>query len=452
MVDGLHASFPSLTTLSSVDIAGEGAGTTVAQELLALADKDADQDTRISACESDIAELRESIKQNEERLALWGRGVVAGFIPKEPETKVVAERLAVTIDFTPQEDASIDGTLIDGTGALWMNAGASGVTFSADGVFTFHKAATLTSTLKTKYGISGVTMSRDMGSLVTFTDNPLLLLEILQAYTKLSASNVTKVLAKADDFDPKDFVKMDTSGAIETPIYVYPEDGKLKTLCAYFNDENASDDLIFDISKRTEMLLGKLDRKSIPRTATDKYTRAGIRETFTVMGNFLRTARSFRKAAVLGLKSAYEKEWADYSCFSKTTEPNDGQVCVGSLMVAGKEAAVITTGREQIYTSPFMQVSPLFKTDSSSSDNSGGTGSGTIVEGSRFDVQITKIGSSKIALIKAYREITGASLADAKKAVESEDGATLKDVGAADVQIFKKKLEDAGATVKLINL
>ncbi|MCG8552072.1 MAG: DUF4815 domain-containing protein, partial [Desulfobacterales bacterium] len=115
MVTGRHAAFPSLTTLTSGDIAGATAGQTVARELKALAEKDAVQDGRLDSCESDIAGLKESIKQNEQRLALWGRGVVAGFIPDEPETAIIAERLKVSMDFTSQQ-----GTLIDGTGALWM--------------------------------------------------------------------------------------------------------------------------------------------------------------------------------------------------------------------------------------------------------------------------------------------------------------------------------------------
>jgi ribosomal protein L7/L12 len=439
MVDGPDAAFPSLTTLTSGDIAGATAGQTVAQELQALADKDADQDGRLDACESDIAGLKETIKQNEQRLALWGRGVVAGFIPAEPEITSVGERLAVSIKFTSQT-----GTLIDGTGALWMNTGASGMTYSADGVFTFHKQSTLISTLQTKYNVRGITISRGMDAIVTYTDNPLLLVEILQAYTNLDLS---KLLSKADDFDPKDFVKMDTGGTIETPIYVYPENDKLKTVCAYFRDENASDELIFDISRRTQVLEGRLEHKRIPRTATDKYTRAGTREAFKVIENAPRTARIFKKGAVRAIKSAHEKEWADYSCFSKTIAPNDGQVCVGSLIVVGKEAAVVTTGREQVYTSPFRQVSPLFKAESPADTDTDDTATGP-----RYDIQLTTVGSSKIATIKAYRDLTGVTLADAKAKIESGEPLILEGVDAVEARKFKAGLEAAGATVKLITL
>jgi ribosomal protein L7/L12 len=439
MIDGRPAAFPSLTTLTSGDIAGATDGQTVAQELQTLADKNAVLDGRLDTCESDIAELREAIIQNEQRLALWGRGVVAGFIPATPRMAMVARRLRVGIDFTSQ-----NGTLIDGTGALWMNTGASGITYSADGVFTFHKQTTLLSTLKTKYNIQGTTINHGLDAIVTFTDNPLLLVEILQAYTSLDLS---KLLVKADDFEPKDFVKMDTGGTIETPIYVYPEDGKLKTLCAYFRDENASDELIFDISRRTQLLSGRLEHKSIPRTATDKYTRAGTREAFKVIENAPRTARVFKKTAGPVIQSAYEKEWADYSCFSTTTPPNDGQVCVGSLVVIDKEAAVVNTGREQVYTSPFRQISPLFRVEPST-----GKGTDNTPEGPRYDVQLTAVGSSKMAILKAYRDLTGVSLTDAATLLESGEPTLMSNQSAIDARRFKAALEAAGATVKLITV
>ena len=439
MVDGLDAAFPALTALTSSDIAGKTAGKTVAGEIQALADKDAGQDSRLDAFESDIAGLKESIRQDEQRLALWGRGVVAGFIPAEPEVTMVAERLAVPVDFTSE-----NGTLIDGTGALWMNTGALGTTFSADGVFTFHKKTTLMSTLRTKYNIRQLAISREMDAVVTYTDNPLLLLEILQAYTKLDLS---ALLAKADDFDPKDLVKMDTGGTIESPIYVYPENGALKTLCAYFRDENAPDDLIFDISRRTGRLQNLLEHKRIPRTATDKYTRAGTREAFKVVGNSLRSARVFGKAAALAAESAYEKEWAGYSCFETTTPANDGQVCVGSLLVVGKEAAVVAAGREQVYTSPFRQVSPLFQAGIPADTNGD-----NIPQGSRFNVQLTAVGSSKISVIKAYRGLTGVSLTAAKDKIDSGDLFILEEADAIQARRFKAALEAAGATVKLITL
>ena len=439
MVDGPGAAFPSLTALTSGDITGATAGQTVAQELQALADKDAVQDGRLNACETDIAGLKDAIKQNEQRLVLWGRGVVAGFIPAEPEAKAVAERLAVSMAFTSQT-----GALIDGTGALWMNTGASGLTYSADGVFTFHNQSTLISTLQNKYNVRGTTISRGMDAIVTYTDSPLLLLEILQAYTNLDLS---KLLAKVDDFEPKDFVKMDTGGTIETPIYVYPEDEKLKTLCAYFRDENASDELIFDISRRTQLLEGRLEHKRIPRTATDKYTRAGTREAFKVIENAPRTARVFKKGAVREIKSAHEKEWANYSCFSKTITANDGQVCVGSLMIVGKEALVVTTGREQVYTSPFRQVSPLFNAESPADTDTDET-----TTGSRYDIQLTTVGSSKIATIKAYRDLTGVTLADATAKIESGETLIPEGMDAVEARRFKAGLEAAGATVKLITL
>jgi ribosomal protein L7/L12 len=192
---------------------------------------------------------------------------------------------------------------------------------------------------------------------------------------------------------------------------------------------------------------GRLEHKRIPRTATDKYTRAGTREAFKVIENAPRTARVFKKGTFRVIQSAHEKEWADYSCFSKTIAPNDGQVCVGSLIVVGKEAAVVTTGREQVYTSPFRQVCPLFKEEAPADTDTDDT-----TTGPRYDIQLTTVGSSKIATIKAYRDLTGVTLADAKAKIESGEPLILEGVDAVEARKFKAGLEAAGATVKLITL
>lgn len=438
MVDGLHASFPSLTTIASDDIAGATDGMTVADELAALAAKDVEQDGRIDQCESDIVQLRESLNRDAERLALWGRGVVAGFVPKELQIKVVLKRAEVLIAFT-----SSNGSLIDGTGALWMNAGAASSTFFADGVFAFHNENKLKATLKEKYGVTGVQFKYPLASVLTFSDNPVLLLEILQAYATF---DLPKVLKRDDVFDPRDFVQMDTKGAVDSPIYVYPENGALKTVCALFTDAAGNDDLVFDISRRTRRLLGRFERGIVSRTASDKYTRAGIRESFKMI-----EANPRAKGLVIGKSpkptalSDYEKEWAAYACYPQTIAPNDGQVCVGSLMVVGSEASVTADRREQVYTSPFMQLSPLFKAAPATGGNTGGASK-------RFDVKVTKVGASKLKVISAMRTLTGWELKTVKDLVDDGPFVAAESVTSAMAADYKAALEKAGATVQLVGV
>ncbi len=63
-------------------------------------------------------------------------------------------------------------------------------------------------------------------------------------------------------------------------------------------------------------------------------------------------------------------------------------------------------------------------------------------------VVLTAIGDSKVAVIKAVREITGLGLVDAKKVVDNLPAEIKKDVATDEAETIKGKLTDAGATVE----
>ncbi len=66
-----------------------------------------------------------------------------------------------------------------------------------------------------------------------------------------------------------------------------------------------------------------------------------------------------------------------------------------------------------------------------------------------FDVVLAEVGSNKIAVIKAVREITGLGLKEAKDLVEGAPKAVKEGAAKADAEELKKKLEAAGAKVEL---
>ena len=71
-------------------------------------------------------------------------------------------------------------------------------------------------------------------------------------------------------------------------------------------------------------------------------------------------------------------------------------------------------------------------------------------EKTEFDVILKDFGAGKMQVIKLVKEITGASLMDAKKLVESAPDAKIKEgVSKADAEDIQKKLEEAGAKVEL---
>ena len=66
-----------------------------------------------------------------------------------------------------------------------------------------------------------------------------------------------------------------------------------------------------------------------------------------------------------------------------------------------------------------------------------------------YTVELTEAGQSKVKVIKAVKDITGASLMDAKKLVDAAPSEIKKDAKEDEANDIKSKLEDAGATVTL---
>lgn len=68
---------------------------------------------------------------------------------------------------------------------------------------------------------------------------------------------------------------------------------------------------------------------------------------------------------------------------------------------------------------------------------------------SAFDVEITSTGETKIAVIKAVRELTELGLKDAKDLVDAAPKVIKEGVAKDEAEAMKKTLEDAGASVTL---
>jgi large subunit ribosomal protein L7/L12 len=72
-----------------------------------------------------------------------------------------------------------------------------------------------------------------------------------------------------------------------------------------------------------------------------------------------------------------------------------------------------------------------------------------VEEKTEFTVTLKAIGSQKIQVIKAVREITALGLKDAKDMVEAAPKAIKEDVSKAEAEEVAKKLKDAGAEVEI---
>ena len=72
-----------------------------------------------------------------------------------------------------------------------------------------------------------------------------------------------------------------------------------------------------------------------------------------------------------------------------------------------------------------------------------------VEEQTEFDVILTEMGASKIAVIKAVRSVTGLGLKDAKDLVESAPKAVKEAVSKDEAAKIKAEMEEAGAKVEV---
>lgn len=78
-----------------------------------------------------------------------------------------------------------------------------------------------------------------------------------------------------------------------------------------------------------------------------------------------------------------------------------------------------------------------------------GGGAAAAVEQTEFDVILTGFGDKKLDVVKVVKNITGASLMDAKKMVEGVPATIKQAVSKEDAQKIKAEIEANGGTVEL---
>lgn len=79
----------------------------------------------------------------------------------------------------------------------------------------------------------------------------------------------------------------------------------------------------------------------------------------------------------------------------------------------------------------------------------GDGGAAAAVEQTEFDVMLTGFGDKKLDVVKAVKAITGASLMDAKKMVESCPASLKSGASKAEAEKIKADIEAAGGSVEL---
>ena len=78
-----------------------------------------------------------------------------------------------------------------------------------------------------------------------------------------------------------------------------------------------------------------------------------------------------------------------------------------------------------------------------------GGGEAVVEEQTEFTVVLKEVGASKLAVVKAVKELTGLGLKEAKDLVDGAPSNIKEGVSKAEAEGLKKSLEEAGAVVEL---
>ncbi|UPT71494.1 MAG: 50S ribosomal protein L7/L12 [Flavobacterium sp. JAD_PAG50586_2] len=81
--------------------------------------------------------------------------------------------------------------------------------------------------------------------------------------------------------------------------------------------------------------------------------------------------------------------------------------------------------------------------------SAGGGGAEAAEEQTEFTVVLKEAGASKLAVVKAVKELTGLGLKEAKDLVDGAPSNIKEGVTKAEAEGLKKSLEEAGAVVEL---
>ncbi|WP_164104288.1 50S ribosomal protein L7/L12 [Candidatus Laterigemmans baculatus] len=79
----------------------------------------------------------------------------------------------------------------------------------------------------------------------------------------------------------------------------------------------------------------------------------------------------------------------------------------------------------------------------------GGEAAAPAAEQTEFDVVLTGFGDKKLNVVKVVKNLTGASLMDAKKLVEGVPAKLKEGISKEDAEKMKAEIEEAGGTVEL---
>jgi large subunit ribosomal protein L7/L12 len=111
------------------------------------------------------------------------------------------------------------------------------------------------------------------------------------------------------------------------------------------------------------------------------------------------------------------------------------------------EASQLVKGLEEAFGVSAAAAAPVVMAGAAAA---GGGAAAPVEEKTEFSVVLTTVGSNKIGVIKAVRDVTSLGLKEAKDLVDGAPKTVKEGINKDEAETIKKKFTEAGATVELI--
>jgi len=110
------------------------------------------------------------------------------------------------------------------------------------------------------------------------------------------------------------------------------------------------------------------------------------------------------------------------------------------------EASQLVKGLEDAFGVSAAAAAPVVMAGAAAA---GGGAAAPVEEKTEFSVVLTAVGSNKIGVIKAVRDVTSLGLKEAKDSVDGAPKTVKEGINKDEAETIKKKFTEAGATVEL---
>lgn len=326
-----YTQLPSLSSLTSKDVLDPETGTTVQAQIQTLQHQTQDHENRLDQCETDIDLIKQGSLNQEERLALWGKGIANGLVPQTVNIVTAARQSPFKVELKFLHETT---DLIDGTGAFLRKLPVSSPSFSFDGVYHFKSTNYLSSMIHTVFTSQSVRFDSSINKVRLYDKSDLAIYMLLAEHSNIPLSTFMQGTGNYA-FSPQSLITQETNEILQSPVYVTTSNGQVSFQPALFYSEKMTSEEIYQAS----VLISLQDK------IKDYDSLQELKQSLSVENP---------DAVNIQSVSSTLSDWDVY--YQMELQNKQGsQICMGTIISTRTAATLTTDQREQLQTSLYLR-------------------------------------------------------------------------------------------------